>query len=188
MQEAFPRGPFAAIAPAPCGPRLVQFHEMPLEPQAALEAYLDEGDEDLGWTEEDVVHLHWRLLQELRRLADADTPLADKIELLSWALSEPDKAQRPFSFEACLKAVGNSPLSPTPFFGELDAQVIRDWIRNHARGWLEDGLARYPEWTRDLVYRQPGLVADRLRANPQWLNEQVLARTRSLQSDLFFRQ
>ncbi len=89
-----------------------------------------------AWTEEDVVQLHWRLLLELRRLADAETPLEEKIDALNWVFTEPAKESAPFSFVRCIAAVTQSPLSPTPFFGVVDVHEIKDWIRDNAGRWI----------------------------------------------------
>ena len=56
----------------------LRLQDMPPQAQRAISAYLDDpGDADAApeWTEEDVVHLHWRLLLELRRLPDPETPV-----------------------------------------------------------------------------------------------------------------
>lgn len=135
------------------------------------------------WSEKDIVLLHWRLLQELDRLSDADTPLEEKFDTLRWVFTERHKESRPFSFVSCLRVVGCSPLSPIPFCGLVDAEAVRDHIRAGLRAWLMATLARYPTWVREAVARQPDWVDAQLQRNPQWLNEQVL-RVRQ-QGDLF---
>jgi hypothetical protein len=67
-----------------------RLQDMPPQAQNAISAYLDNpGDADAApeWTEEDVVHLHWRLLLELRRLPDPETPLEEKLDTLAWGPS-----------------------------------------------------------------------------------------------------
>jgi len=135
------------------------------------------------WSEEDIVLLHWRLLQELDRLSDPDTPLEEKFDTLRWVFTERHKESRPFSFVSCLRVVGCSPLSPIPYCGFVDAEAVRDHIRAGLRAWLMATLARYPTWVREAVARQPDWVDAQLQRNPQWLNEQVL-RVRQ-QGDLF---
>ena len=137
------------------------------------------------WTEEDVVHLHWRLLLELRRLPDPETPLEEKLDTLAWALTDPSLDGRPFSFANCLRVVGTSPMSPTPYFGLIQVDEIRDWLRANARKWIGTTIARYPEWVQRLIRAQPDWVAKQLARNPQWINEQIKLRDDTQQADLF---
>jgi len=166
----------------------VQLQDLPAQAQRAVSAYLDDAgdaDEALEWTEEDVVHLHWRLLLELRRLPDPETPLEEKLDTLAWALTDPNLDGRPFSFASCLRVVGTSPMSPTPYFGLIQVDDIRDWLRTHARTWIHATIARYPEWVRVLIREQPDWVARQLARNPQWVNEQIKAHEATPQADLF---
>ena len=64
----------------------VHLQDLPPQAQRAVNAYMDDpgdADEAPEWTEEDVVHLHWRLLLELRRLPDPETPLEAKLDTLA---------------------------------------------------------------------------------------------------------
>ena len=47
-------------------------------PGSTREAWVEE------WSEDDIVLLHWRLLQEIRHLADPATPLEEKLDTLRW--------------------------------------------------------------------------------------------------------
>ena len=61
-------------------------------------------------------------------------------------------ARRPaVSFASCLRVVGTSPLSPTPYFGAVQVEDVREWLRTNARKWLRATLARYPDWVQALV-------------------------------------
>jgi hypothetical protein len=123
---------------------LVRLQDLPPPAQRAASASLDDpGDADDApeWTEEDVVHLHWRLLLELRRLADPETPLEEKLDTLAWALTDPSLDGRPFSFASCLRVVGTSPMSPTPYFGLIREQP--DWVARQ--------LARNPQWVNEQI-------------------------------------
>lgn len=143
-------------------------------------------DESVSWTEEEIVKLHWGLLRELRRLVDADTPLEEKLDTLSWALTDPALDSQPFSFANCVRVVGTSPLSPAPYCGAVPVDDLRDWIRANAPRWLRSSLERYPNWVQDLVRQDPDHVAKQLSRNPQWINEQVkLHQSGSNQADLF---
>lgn len=171
--------------------RTVQLNDLPPQTQQAVREFIDGGpvladeEEKIYWTEEDVVLLHWGLLRELRRLADPEAPLEEKLDTLAWALTDPTLDDRPFSMANCIRAVGMSPLSPTAYFGEASVEEIRDWIRANAPRWLRATLARYPDWVQDLVRQQPDWVVRQLDRNPQWINEQVKLRETSLQQDLF---
>jgi len=133
----------------------------------------DDPDETPDWTEEDIVYLHWRMLQQVAHLADPERPLEEKFDTLQWVFADLDKQTRPFSFVNCLNVVGCSPLSPIPYCGQVDAEEIRDRIRTNLRRWMSATLDRYPEWVRQAVVTQPDWVRERLARNPQWINEQV---------------
>ena len=96
--------------------------------RAALDALLDDEESPVEWSEEDIVFLHWRLLQEVSQLADPATPLAEKFDTLRWVFSEREKDGLPFSFVSCLRVVGCSPLSPIAYCGRVDAEDVRDRI------------------------------------------------------------
>lgn len=148
----------------------------------ALPGTLDD-DSAVEWDEEDIVFLHWRLLKEVSDLCNPETPLEEKFDTLRWIFTEREKENRPFSFVNCLKVVGCSPLSPTPYFGLMDAEDIRDAIRAQVKTWLSATLDRYPRWVRDAVLGNPEWVENQLAKNPQWINEQIKKRT--VQGDLF---
>lgn len=134
---------------------------------------LNDDGPPVDWSEEDVVLLHWRLLQEVSRLADPATPLEEKFDTLRWVFTERAKDRLPFSFASCLRVVGCSPLSPLPYCGQVDVEEVRDSIRSGLRHWLPATLLRYPAWVRDAVASNPEWVEAHLARNPQWINEQV---------------
>jgi hypothetical protein len=142
----------------------------------------DEG-QPIEWSEEDIVLLHWRLLKEIGRLADPETPLEEKFDTLRWVFTERDKDLRPFSFVSCLRVVGCSPLSPLPYCGLVDAEEVRDFIRHAIPLWLQQTLKRYPAWVREAIADHPDWVEERLARNPQWINEEV--RRFASEGDLF---
>ena len=131
------------------------------------------ADEPCDWSDEEIVHLHWRLLQELGRLADPATPLDEKFDTLRWVFTAREKDGLPFSFVNCLRVVGCSPLSPIPWCGLVDAGEIRTHIERQARAWLKASLQRYPPWVREAVITHPAWVERHLASNPQWINEQL---------------
>jgi hypothetical protein len=181
--------PSAVFADAFCGrPLSNNGHaalSQPIQPGAegiAPTGTLDD-ESTVEWDEEDIVFLHWRLLKEVSDLSDPETPLEEKFDTLRWIFTEHEKEGRPFSFVNCLKVVGCSPLSPTPYFGRVDAEAIRDAIRAQAKTWLDATLNRYPCWVRDAVLHHPEWVESQLAKNPQWINEQI--KKLSVQGDLF---
>lgn len=152
--------------------------------QTPVEAFPDdETSTSVEWSEEDIVFLHWRLLQEISHLADPERPLEEKFDTLRWIFTERDKDARPFSFANCLRVVGCSPLSPVTYCGLVDAEEVRDHIQSSVKGWLFATLKRYPDWVREAVAKRPEWVEERLIRNPQWINEQV--KRISTQGDLF---
>ena len=153
-----------------------------IDPPAA-NAHLDDDTSPVEWSEEDVVLLHWRLLQEVSHLADPDTPLEEKFDTLRWVFTEREKDKRPFSFVSCLRVVGCSPLSPIAYCGLVDAEELRDHIRNSVKAWLGETLQRYPDWVREAITTNPAWVEERLAKNPQWINEQL--RQMAMHGDLF---
>ena len=132
-------------------------------------------DTPADWSEEELVYLHWRLLQDVAQLADPLAPLAEKFDTLRWVFTEPSYDPLPFSFATCLKVVANSPLSPIGYCGEVDVETVRDQLRWRWRHWFERALDAYPSWVKHLLREQPDRVVAHLDKNPQWLNEQIKA-------------
>jgi len=182
-----------ASHPTPVGPVFppifsswpaISYHRPAAIPdRAALEQMLDDADAPIEWSEEDIVFLHWRLLEEVSHLADPATPLEEKFDTLRWVFSEHEKDGLPFSFVSCLRVVGCSPLSPIAYCGLVDAEEIRCHIRHNLKAWFSASLERYPDWVRDAVVHNPTWIEARLSKNPQWINEQI--KRMSVQGDLF---
>ena len=178
-----------ASRPTPVGPELPPFtgtsyhHPAAIPDRTALDTLLDEEDSPVEWSEEDIVFLHWRLLQEVSHLTDPATPLEEKFDTLRWMFTEREKDELPFSFVNCLRVVGCSPLSPIAYCGRVDEEEVRDRIRHSLKAWFVATLERYPEWVRTAVVGNPEWVEARLAKNPQWINEQI--KRVSAQGDLF---
>lgn len=143
----------------------------------------DDSDPPSPWSEEDVVLLHWLLLKQVQRLADPETPFAEKVWTLNWVFTDPDKDALPFSFVSCVKVVSCSPLSPLPFIGDFDVSDLRERIAHSARRWIRESVARFPPWVQETLRRNPAPLLAKLEGNPQYLNEQI--RARQLKGDLF---
>ena len=158
-------------------------HPASIPDRSDLSILFEDEDAVVDWREEDIVFLHWRLLQEVSHLADPSTPLEEKLDTLRWVFAEHEKNDVPFSFVSCLRVVGCSPLSPIAYCGQIDAEDVRENIRHCLNDWLSASLERYPIWVRDAVIRNPEWIEARLAKNPQWINEQI--KRLSVQNDLF---
>lgn len=166
---------------ADCQPIL--FGDLSSEATSAALQYVFDDEAAVEWSEEDVVLLHWRLLQELGGLGDPDTPLDEKLDTLRWVFTDPKCEREPFSFVNCLRVVSLSPLSPVPYCGPTDAGAVRDWIRHHVLTWLTATIDRYPSWAAEAILENPCWIESRLAKNPQWINEEIKKHT--AQGDLF---
>lgn len=160
------------------------FADLDAEVAEQLERHIsDDSDPAPSWSEEDVVLLHWLLLKQVQRLADPETPFAEKIWTLNWVFTDPDKDALPFSFVSCVKVVSCSPLSPLPFIGDFDVSDLRERIAHSARRWMRESVERFPPWVQETLRRNPTELLAKLERNPQYLNEQI--RLRQLKGDLF---
>ena len=159
------------------------FTDLTEEQARHLRAYVD-GPNASEWSQEEVLYLHSLLLEDLARLASLEAPLAEKMELLRWVFTDPDKERQPFSFAHCLRVCcGYAESFPDPRAGTLSAASVREALLDEMRPWLEQTLERLPEWAQTAVRAAPAHVAALLERNPQALNE--LARRRQIQADLF---
>ena len=138
---------------------------------------------DVLWDEQAVVDLHWLLLKKIDGLRDPHTPLEEKFELLRWIFTDPTHDRMPFSFASCLEVIGESPLSPTAYFGKLSPEEVREWIAGNLGRWFRDAIHAYPAWIQSEIIHHPDWVARQLEKNPQWINQQI--KKSSLQDDLF---
>jgi len=172
-----------AVRVQAAGRQPILFEDLSSEAKSTALQYVFDDEAPVEWSEEDVVLLHWRLLQELGGLGDPDTPLDEKLDTLRWVFTDPKCEREPFSFVNCLRVVSLSPLSPVPFVGPIDAESIRDWIRYHVRKWLTATIDRYPSWAAEAVLENPCWIESRLAKNPQWINEEIKKHT--VQGDLF---
>jgi hypothetical protein len=177
LLEAHPEGVIAFQAAAAHQSLLYQASAL----QQQSELFDDSGPVD--FTEEDVVYLHWKLLEHVRTLADAEAPLAEQFDILRWVFTDAKKASAPFSFENCVRVVANSPLSPLPYIGGVDQHELRTRLRNSALKWFHESLQRYPERLRREICANPDWAAALLERNPQALNE--IVRNATAQPDLF---
>src|SRR5262245_5248206 len=80
------------------GGQPVLFGDLASEAKTAAVQRVFDDEAPVEWSEEDVVLLHWRLLQELADLSDPETPLDAKIDTLRWVFTDPKCERQPFSF------------------------------------------------------------------------------------------
>lgn len=142
----------------------------------------DDG-EPIHWSVDGIVKLHMVLLDELARLADPETPLEEKLDMLQWVFIDPDHPElddKPFSFANCVKVCGTS---INPHYGLMSAEDVRVDLARYAPRWLNESLQRYPEWLQKAIRSNPEWVWARLEQNPQFINQQ--ARRAAKQGDLF---
>lgn len=124
-----------------------------------------------AWSTDEIVRLHFVLLDDLRRLADGATPLEERFELIEWVFT--DRGLEPFSFDACVRVV----------FRSCDPDEVREALRRLTLAWLHDAVGRFPAWLRERILRDPQWAAAELHRNPQWINEGLLQQAR--EPDLF---
>ena len=125
------------------------------------------------WSTEEIVRLHFVLLDDLRRLAEPETPLEERFELLEWVFTDRERELEPFSFGTCVRVV----------FRTCDADGVREELRRLTLAWLRDAVARFPAWLGEQILRDPQWAAAELHRNPQWINEELLRQSR--EPDLF---
>jgi hypothetical protein len=126
-----------------------------------------------AWSAEEIVGLHFILLDDLRRLAEPETPLEERFELIEWVFTERELDERPFSFRRCVRL----------FMRTCDADAVRDGLRRLVLAWLREAVSRLPAWLGERILREPQWAASELHRNPQWLNEELLRHAR--EPDLF---
>ncbi len=126
-----------------------------------------------AWSTEEIVGLHFILLDDLRRLAEPETPLEERFELLEWVFTDRAHEIEPFSFGMCVRL----------FLRTCDPDGVREALRPLSRGWLREAIARLPAWLAARILREPQWAATELHRNPQWLNEELLRHARA--PDLF---
>jgi len=140
---------------------------------AWAEVECSDDEEVIEWTEEDIVRVHCVLLSDVKRLANRKAPLAEKLELLLWVYTDPEKDKLPFSFANCVRVAGCSPLSTFPYFGRMEPDDIRNLLLPSIKKWLGRTLKRYPTWVRDVLKHETRWLANRLSSNPQWINQEL---------------
>jgi hypothetical protein len=125
----------------------------------------------VAWSTDEIVRLHFVLLDDLRRLAERETPLEERFELVEWVFT--DRKLGPFSFDACVRMV----------FRTCDPDGVREELRRLTLAWLRQAVSRLPAWLGEQILRDPQWAAAELHRDPQWINEALLRQVR--EPDLF---
>lgn len=178
-QEAVPVGvvSFQALAPQRQDEVLAlvyddqHFEAFPKKVRNGLLRFVFGEDSPCEWSEEAVTCLHCAALKHIASLADPETPLAERFDLIRWIFT--DRDDEPFSFVSCVMVAATSPLSPWPFVGKCDVEELRDWLRHQAKRWFLDAIKNYLEAVRREILLNTEAVAAQVERNPQWLNEQM---------------
>ena len=126
-----------------------------------------------AWSTEEIVGLHFILLDDLHRLAEPETPLEERFELLEWVFTDSVLEDRPFSFRACVRL----------YLRTCDPDTVREELRRLSHAWLRTAVADLPAWFGTRILREPQWAATELHRNPRWINEAL--RRRASEPDLF---
>lgn len=132
-----------------------------------------------------VFDIHMRMLDQVKMLADPATSFSERIDILRWIFTEPERDALPFSFARCVELASLSALSEYEYVGKLDLATLRDGIRRCAEPWLRGAFSIYPVWFRAEMVDNPEWVFKQISKDPQWLNKQLRARQNDAQPDLF---
>ncbi|TXG80578.1 MAG: hypothetical protein E6R14_08985 [Thermomicrobiales bacterium] len=192
MLSAVSTAPQSATPPSACCQRkpepdkVVGCSDPSKADEFALNASI-EDDKELppDWQEEDIVKLCWVLLKNVECLAEPATPLMEKILILNWIFTDPERLDYPFSFDFCVKAVCLSPHSELPYIGDLEVDGLRDTIQGFVRKWMHESAARYPAWVHRMITENPEFAVRRFEADPQWLNREIKREEGSATPQLF---
>lgn len=133
------------------------------------------GDE---FTEEEVVYLHWRMLEAIKCLADPKVSLLERFSVLAWVFTDdPEADAKPFSFAQCVEVVTRSPLTNVrglPYVGRIDPGALRDKLESEVRRrWMVGVCDGYPLWLRINILQNPDFYLRQLERDPQWINKQL---------------
>jgi hypothetical protein len=131
-----------AFRPESAGHRFHPFHGVSPQHPAALpdgiadEALPDDEDGVIEWSEDDIVFLHWRLLQEIRHLADPATPLEEKLDTLRWVFTEREKDGSAVLVRELPARRRLQPAVADRLLRPRRRREVRDRIRHGLKAWL----------------------------------------------------
>jgi len=147
----------------------------------------DESLSNVLWHDEEVLDLCRILLEDLVRVANPRTPLAEFFELLGWVVGDPALDKRPFSLKHCLQVVNGFAYRdsfPDPAFGQFSVETWRQQFKADLKPMWKRIVSHQHPWVRAAIANDLDFVVRNLLINPQWANEQV-KRLQSADQSLF---
>ncbi len=124
-------------------------------------------DREPVWMVDEIVHLHFILLDECKQLSDPEYPLAEKLDILAWMFADESHDLHALSFYRCARQA----------WGSCDVRSAASDVRHLIQQWIDDTLGIYPRWARRWVrgflLHTPDRLLKILDKNPQFVNELI---------------
>jgi hypothetical protein len=124
-------------------------------------------DREPVWMVDEMVHLHFILLDECKQLSDPEYPLAEKLDILAWMFADESHDLHALSFYRCARQA----------WGSCDVRSAASDVRHLIPQWIDDTLGIYPRWARQWVkgflLHTPDSLLKILDKNPQFVNELI---------------
>jgi hypothetical protein len=124
-------------------------------------------DREPVWMMDEMVQVHFILLNECQQLSDPEFPLAEKLDVLSWMFADQSHDMHALSFYRCARQA----------WGSCDVRSAASDIKRLIPQWIDETLQLYPRWARKwvrgfLLHNPDGLLKI-LDKNPQFINEMI---------------
>jgi hypothetical protein len=124
-------------------------------------------DREPVWMVDEMVQVHFILLNECQQLSDPEFPLAEKLDILAWLLADDSHDMHALSFYRCARQA----------WGSCDVRSAASAIQGLMPQWIDETLLVYPRWARKwvrgfLLHNPDGLLKI-LDKNPQFVNEMI---------------
>ena len=124
-------------------------------------------DREPVWMVNEIVQLHFILLNECEQLSDPEFPLAEKLDVLAWMFADESHDMHALSFYRCARQA----------WGSCDVRSATRDIKRLVPQWIDETLRLYPRWARAwvrgfLLHNPDGLL-NILDKNPQFINEMI---------------
>jgi hypothetical protein len=124
-------------------------------------------DREPVWMTDEMVQVHFILLNECEQLSDPEFPLAEKLDVLAWMFADESHDMHALSFYRCARQA----------WGSCDVRSAASDIKRLIPQWIDETLRLYPRWARQwvkgfLLHNPDGLLKI-LDKNPQFINEMI---------------
>lgn len=124
-------------------------------------------DREPVWMVDEMVQVHFILLNECQHLSDPEYPLAEKLDILAWLLADESHDMHALSFYRCARHA----------WGSCDVRSAASDIMGLIPRWIDETLRLYPRWARKwvrgfLLHNPDGLLKI-LDKNSQFINEMI---------------